>query len=142
MIDQKAVIIGVIVGIALILGLGYVIPSFSGFVALIVAGILVGYLANQDLKNGAIHGALVGLFTAAVAMLILIVRTGASQKIAGLLLILALITIGSYIILGLVGGFIGSMIKKSMENGTPSPDVVKDSPDVVKEDVPEDDLKE
>lgn len=75
--------------------LGYAIPSFSGFTALILAGILVGYLANQDLKNGAIHGALVGLFTAALTMLILILRTGGSQKIAGLLLILALITSGS-----------------------------------------------
>lgn len=126
MIDQKAVIIGVTVAIVLILGLGYFIPNFSGFVALIIAGIVGGYLANRDLKNGAIHGALVGLLTAAGVMLILIFRTGGSQKIAGLLLILALITIGSYIILAMVGGLAGSMVRKSMDKGNPSPDVIKE----------------
>ncbi|MEG3225547.1 MAG: hypothetical protein BME94_08605 [Methanobacteriales archaeon Met13] len=137
MIDQKSVIIGVILGMVLLFVLGYAIPSFSGFTALILAGILVGYLANQDLKNGAIHGALVGLFTAALTMLILILRTGGSQKIAGLLLILALITSGSYIILAMVGGLLGSMIRKSTDKGTPSLDVIK-------EDVPgtDEDLKE
>jgi hypothetical protein len=119
MIDQKSVVLGVIISVVLLYGLGYLfsliggpITFFSSIIALIVGGIIVGYMVNQDLKTGAMHGALVGVFTAVIVVLILFLLTGGSSSVAGALLILALGYLGVFIILGLIGGISGSIISK------------------------------
>jgi Family of unknown function (DUF5518) len=110
MIDQKDIIIGTAVALGLLFVLGIVIPAIGGFIALIIAGIVVGWLVNSDLKNGAMNGALVGLFTGMITIILIFFRAGGSNSLFGGVIILTLGLIGAYVILGLVGGIIGSLI--------------------------------
>jgi hypothetical protein len=111
MIDQKNIIIGTAAALVLLFVLGIIIPTIGGFLALIIAGILVGYLVNSDLKNGAMNGAIVGLFTGIIIIILVFFRAGGSNSILGGVIILTLGLIGAYVILGLVGGLIGGIIK-------------------------------
>jgi hypothetical protein len=111
MIDQKNIIIGTAAALVLLFVLGIIIPTIGGFLALIIAGILVGYLVNSDLKNGAMNGAIVGLFTGIIIIILVFFRAGGSHSILGGVIILTLGLIGAYVILGLVGGLIGGIIK-------------------------------
>lgn len=111
MIDQKNIIIGTAAALVLLFVFGIIIPTIGGFLALIIAGIFVGYLVNSDLKNGAMNGALVGLFTGIIIIILVFFRAGGSNSILGGVIILTLGLIGAYVILGLVGGLIGGIIK-------------------------------
>lgn len=111
MVNQKSVVIGFIVALALSLAVGMVIPAYAGYISVFIASILTGYLVNEDIKDGAIHGILVGIFTAVAVILLVMLRSGSSEKIAGLLIVVAVGLIGSYILIGAVGGAIGSLIK-------------------------------
>ena len=123
MIDQKSVIIGFIVSIVLVLVLGFVLPNiglglivpFAQFFAVLVGALVAGYLATEKnqmkVVESALHGILVGVFTGIVQILIIFVKSGFSQKVAGILIIAALVLIGAYIIIGALGGIIGTLIQ-------------------------------
>ncbi len=117
MIDQKNTLIGTVLAVVLVIVLGMFIPLIGGVIALIIAGILVGYLVNGNVKAGAVHGALVGLFTGIIYILIIYAYTGFSEKIIGGLIIYSLGSIPVYVLLGLGGGIIGSVIKAQQNNG-------------------------
>lgn len=114
-IDQKNVVIGFVVAIFLLIILGYLIPNIGGLLALIIAGIITGYLVNNSIKIGMINGALVGVLSGLGTIALLFFKFGASSKVAGALIILSLGIISSYIILGAVGGMAGSLIKQRMK---------------------------
>lgn len=116
MIDQKSIIIGTVLAVVLVLVLGRFIPLIGGVIALVVAGILVGYLVNNSVKTGAVHGALVGLFTGIIYVLVIYAISGFSEEIVGGLIIYSLGSIPVYILLGLGGGLIGSVIKARQHN--------------------------
>ena len=123
MIDQKSVIIGFIVSIVLVLVLGFALPTiglglivaFAQFFAVLVGALVAGYLATEKnqmkVVESALHGILVGVFTGVVQILIIFVKSGFSQKVAGILIIAALVLIGAYIIIGALGGIIGTLIQ-------------------------------
>jgi hypothetical protein len=123
MIDQKSVIIGFIVSIVLVLLLGFALPNmglglivpFAQFIAVLVGALVAGYLATEKNQmkavESALHGILVGVFTGVVQILIIYVRSGFSQKVAGILIIAALVLIGAYIIVGALGGIVGTLIQ-------------------------------
>lgn len=117
MIDQKNTLIGTVLAVVLVFVLGMVIPLVGGIVALIIAGIFVGYQVNSTLKIGALHGALIGLFTGIIYILIIYAVTGFSQKMIGGLIIYSLGSIPVYILIGLGGGIIGSVIKSRQNPG-------------------------
>lgn len=111
-IQQKNIIIGFIVALILLIVLGRFITTAGGFLALITAGILTGYLVNNGIKTGAVHGALIGVFSAiAFIFLLLLIYSGNNEVLGGLIL-LSVGIIASYIILGIIGGVVGSYIKK------------------------------
>jgi len=114
MIDQKSVIIGLIVSIVLVVTLGLLSP-IGQLIAVLLGAIVATFLANRknQLKvvESALHGILVGIFTGVVQILIIYVRSGFSEKVAGILLIAALILIGAYIIIGALGGIVGTLLQ-------------------------------
>ena len=114
MIDQKSVIIGLIVSIVLVVTLGLLSP-IGQLIAVLLGAIVATFLANRknQLKvvESALHGIIVGIFTGVVQILIIYVRSGFSEKVAGILLIAALILIGAYIIIGALGGIVGTLLQ-------------------------------
>jgi hypothetical protein len=115
MIDKKAVIIGFIISIALVLGLGYILPGYGQFIAVLAGSFVAGYMATKKnetkVVEAAIHGIIVGIFTGVVQILIIYVKSGFSEAVAGILIIAALILIGAYIIIGALGGLLGTLIQ-------------------------------
>jgi len=111
MIDQKVILIGTVLAVVLVVVFGMFIPLVGGVIALILAGVVVGYLANQNIKIGAVHGALMGLFTGIIYVLIIYAISGFSEKIVGGLIIYSLGSIPVYILIGLGGGILGSVMK-------------------------------
>ena len=111
MIDQKVILIGTVLAVVLVVVFGMFIPLVGGVIALILAGVVVGYLANQNIKIGAVHGALMGLFTGIIYVLIIYAISGFSEKIVGGLIIYSLGSIPAYILIGLGGGILGSVMK-------------------------------
>lgn len=111
MIDQKNIIIGTVLALVLVLLLGMVLPLIGGILAMIMASIVVGYLVNENVKNGAMHGAVVGFLTGVIYILLLYVRYGFSKEIVSVLISIYLLLIPIYILLGLGGGILGSVIK-------------------------------
>jgi hypothetical protein len=113
MIDQKSVIIGLIISVIIVLGLGF-FAAIVQFGAVLIGAIIASYLANKKTQlkivESALHGILVGIFTGLVQILLIFVRTGFSQKVAGILMITALVLIGAYIIVGALGGILGALL--------------------------------
>ena len=114
MIDQKSVIIGFIVSLVLTLSLGYLIAA-GPFIGVLAGAMVAAYLANKknQLKvvESALHGILVGIFTGVIQILIIYYRSGFSDKVVEILIIAALILIGAYIIVGALGGIVGTLIQ-------------------------------
>ncbi len=130
MIDKKAVIIGFVVSLALVFGLGYVLPGIGLFIAVLVGSFVAGYMAtNKKLIEGALHGIIVGIFTGVVQILIIYVRSGFSETVASILIIFALVLIGAYIIIGALGGLVGTLIQ--VKYGKPKEEIeeIEDKPD-------------
>lgn len=118
MIDQKNILIVTALAVVLVFCLGMFIPLiYIGVIVPLLAGILVGYLVNNSFKVGAVHGALVGLFTAIIYVLVVYAYFGFSEKIVVGLIIIYLILIPAFILFGLAGGIIGFVIKASRNRG-------------------------
>lgn len=115
-IDQKNIVIGFVISIILFIVFGFVIPSIGIYLAPVIAGIFVGYKINENIKLGMIHGAIIGVFSGIAVIALLYLRIGGNTKLAGLLLIYSLWYIGIFILLGLIGGALGYLIKKQQDN--------------------------
>jgi hypothetical protein len=88
-----------------------IIGSYAGF---LVATIWVGYEVNQDLVNGAVHGAVVGVAAGTVSTILMIsmgaflIGSGSAIMSFGLMgIIIGLMIDG---IIGMVGGSVGAAI--------------------------------
>lgn len=111
MIDQKNIIIGTVLALVLVFLFGLVLPFIGGIIAMIVASIVVGYMVNENVKNGAMHGSVVGFLTGVIYILLIYAIYGFSKEIVSVLITLYLLLIPIYVLLGLGGGIIGSVIK-------------------------------
>lgn len=111
MIDQKSILIGTVLAVALVFILGMLLPFIGGILAIISVSIIVGYLVNGNLKKGAVHGAIVGFFTGVIYIFLIYAYYGFSKDIVGVLIIFYLILIPVYILIGLGGGILGSVMK-------------------------------
>ncbi|MGO9387370.1 MAG: DUF5518 domain-containing protein [Methanobacterium sp.] len=116
-IDQKSISIGFVVAfIILILAyLGFFVPYFGIYLVPIIGGIVTGYLVNSNIKSGMMHGTVVGIFIGIASIALLYLRFNANPKLAGTLLIFGLWYLGTFIILGLLGGALGSIIKQRIK---------------------------
>jgi Family of unknown function (DUF5518) len=118
-IKWTPVIVGLLLAIILGLLFGMFI-SWGDILGYLIATIFVGYLVGGDYKNGAIHGALVGV-DASIIILILsllgldgllasnVIITGLGVII--IVIILALIIGGFF---GVIGGLIGVLLKNKV----------------------------
>jgi hypothetical protein len=113
-IDQKNIVIGFVAAFIILLFayFGYFIPFIGIYSAPIIAGIITGYLVNNNIKTGMMNGTVVGAFSGIWIIALLYLRIAGNSKLAGILLILGPWYLGTFIILGLVGGALGSIIKK------------------------------
>ena len=116
MIDQKSVILGFLVSIILVFLLGYekVLPGIGLLFAVLIGSMVTGYWANKKTQlkvvESALHGILVGIFTGIAQILITYFLSGYSAIVARILIYFALVLIGGYIIIGALGGVVGTLI--------------------------------
>ena len=112
-IDQKSIVIGFIIAfVILVLAyFGYAVPFIGIYLAPVIAGVIAGYLVNYSIKMGMMHGTILGAFNGIATVALLYFRVAGNAKLMGLLLILAPWYLGTFIILGLLGGALGSLIK-------------------------------
>jgi hypothetical protein len=110
-VDQRSILIGVVIAVVLYFLIGLILPAYSLYIAVFVAALITGYKVNQDYVTGSIHGSLVGLSTAVISILIIMIKVGFTKQIAGLIVILAVGYMGMSILLGALGGFVGSIIQ-------------------------------
>jgi len=119
MIDQKSTLIGFLIALILVLVMGLIFP-LGQFIAVLIGATAAGYLANKKTKitviEAALHGILVGIFTAVAQILVVFIRSGFAETIVGILVNAALVLIGAYIIIGALGGIIGILINLKSTN--------------------------
>ena len=148
MINQKSIILGFLVAVVLYFAVGFILPAYSVLIAVLLAALFTGYIATRDYMEGAIHGSLVGIFTAVFLIIFILVRSGEAEKIAGLLIILAVLYIGMSVLIGALGGFLGALINQYIDRSpiksvTESEEVQKSESEVKTEsEVKEDKTKE
>ncbi len=109
-INLKAILFGFILVIIFALILNPFIGELGSYLSIIISTIIVGYVLNKNIVNGAFHGAIIGIIGALIAIIVLVIIGGffiIREEIVGLS-----INILIDIILGIIGGAIGSMLSK------------------------------
>ena len=114
MIDKKSIIIGLIVSILVLLVSLYFVKVEVAFIGVLVGAIIASYLANRKNRlrvvESALHGVLVGILVGVVQILIIYTKNGFTENIVIILLIGASVLIGAYIIVGALGGLVGTLL--------------------------------
>ncbi len=120
MINQKSVLIGILISILLLFFLGSFIGLFGYYAAVFIGALVAVYLASgkEQLKvvESGLHGIIVGIFTGALYVLFTYAYSGFSKVVAGILIYFALVLIGGFIIVGALGGIIGLLISVKTGN--------------------------
>ncbi|MDD3984741.1 MAG: DUF5518 domain-containing protein [Methanobacterium sp.] len=119
MMDKKPIFIGFLIALILVLIMGYILP-IGQFIAVLIGATVTEYLANKKTKitviEAALHGILVGIFTAIAQISVVFIRSGFSETTANILLTAALVLMGAYIIIGALGGITGILINLKPTN--------------------------
>ncbi len=114
MIDKKSIIIGLIVSILVLLVSLYFVKVEVAFIGVLVGAIIASYLANRKNRlrvvESALHGVLVGILVGVVQILIIYTKNGFTENIVIILLVGASVLIGAYIIVGALGGLVGTLL--------------------------------
>lgn len=113
-IQWKFIIIGLIIAIILSSIINMSSMSWGGYLAIIIASIFVGYIAEKDYKMSIIYGAVIGAVAALIFGLISIMA-GFKGYGLGEVALTALLTVNAMIIAGITGaisGTIGVIIKR------------------------------
>jgi hypothetical protein len=114
MIDKKSIIIGLIVSILVLLVSLYFVKVEVAFIGVLIGAIIASYLANRKNRlkvvESALHGVLVGILVGVVQILIIYTKNGFTENIVIILLIGASVLIGAYIIVGALGGLVGTLL--------------------------------
>lgn len=111
MFNWKAVIIGFILAVIFTFILNGIIGTVGSYFGVLIASITIGYIVNNDFINGAIHGSLIGVMGGIIAILILII-VGAWPYLSGTFGIYVIASIFIDILVGAIGGAIGSILIK------------------------------
>jgi hypothetical protein len=113
-INWKVVIIGLLILLTLEIIRYTVFGAFGGIIEYLLATIYVGYAVGGDYRNGAVHGALLGIIFVMISEILLIVLIrGLIEEFIVMIVFLTLFRAISFGIIGLIGGIIGTFIKKS-----------------------------
>lgn len=114
MFNWKAVIIGFILATIFAFILNGIIGTVGSYISVFIAGTIIGYIVNNDFIGGAIHGGLIGVIGGIIAILILII-VGGGPYLAGTYGIYVMGLIIVDIVMGVIGGTIGSILIKSRD---------------------------
>lgn len=123
MINQKSVLIGILISVVLLFFLGTFLGLFGYYAAVFIGALIASYLASGKIQlkvvEAGLHGIIVGIFTGVIYVLFTYAYSGFSKVVAGILIYFALVLIGGFIIVGALGGIIGILISvKSGNMGT------------------------
>lgn len=110
--NWKSLLIGLVISVVLGIALKYALPLYGGIISMIFACGITGYLAKGHILNGALHGGLVGLLEAIIALLILFYI---SKFDTNILMLVGTTLIGD-VCLGIIGGCIGNLISLFIKN--------------------------
>ncbi len=123
-VKWKPISIGIILVVTLyvisdlISGVSILLPAF------LLAGIVVGFIINENEKNGAINGAILGLIGGLIVNVFLIVYyyyLGYGDYISSILLY-SVMNVVLQIVVAAVGGVLGSLIKTESVKNRPVED--------------------
>lgn len=111
MINWPALMVGLVIVMVLSI-VGGIFRWFSLAFGVLMAGAIVGFMLNGDILNGMIHGILIAITGSLILVLLTILISHVSPKIA---LYAGVVTVGSIlsaITMGIMGGAIGSVLNR------------------------------
>ena len=92
-----------------------ILNPWGGYIGVFLGPLIIIYMLNGEMKDSAINGGLVGLFTAIIVLILLSITaaaTGEGSLILGNEIIAPIALTLEYIVIGVLGGFLGVFIKK------------------------------
>lgn len=118
MFNTKGILIGTVMASILAIVFEFIFGPWGGYLGIFLAGVVSVYMLETDYKNGAIHGAIIGVLTALVFIILLFIVAAANGEPVGLYLvgggiITVLITMIAYGVIVGIGGITGVFAKKS-----------------------------
>lgn len=117
LIKWRPIIIGIIIVIALYIVSNIINGQNTLITDFLVTGIAVGFMIGGEIKYGAINGAIFGLIGGVITTLFLVVMFSLEGygSYLGVLLINLLLYLVAEVIVAVVGGILGSLIKVESE---------------------------
>lgn len=117
LIKWRPIIIGIIIVIALYIVSNIINGQNTLITDFLLTGIAVGFMVGGEIKYGAINGAIFGLIGGIITTLILVVMFSLEGygSYLGVLLINLLLYLVAEIIVAVVGGILGTLIKAESE---------------------------
>lgn len=113
--NVKILGLGTILALILALVLDAILNPWGGYIGVFLGPLIIIYMLNGEMKDSAINGGLVGLFTAIIVLILLSITaaaTGEGSLILGNEIIAPIALTLEYIVIGVLGGFLGVFIKK------------------------------
>lgn len=112
MVEWRPLIVSIFLALAV-----YVVLFLSnvngGYLAVLLGGVAVGYMIDGTLKDGVIHGGILGLIIGIVTIVVLIIQIasyGLLGAIAGSVIQSIIVLLIIEIVIGLIGGVLGAII--------------------------------
>lgn len=117
LIKWRPIIIGIIIVIALYIVSNIINGQNTLITDFLITGIAVGFMIGGEIKYGAINGAIFGLIGGVITTLFLVVMFSLEGygSYLGVLLINLLLYLVAEVIVAVVGGILGSLIKVESE---------------------------
>lgn len=117
LIKWRPIIIGIIIVIALYIVSNIINGQNTLITDFLITGIAVGFMIGGEIKYGAINGAIFGLIGGVITTLFLVVMFSLEGygSYLGVLLINLLLYLVAEVIVAVVGGILGSLIKAESE---------------------------
>lgn len=117
LIKWRPIIIGIIIVIALYIVSNIINGQNTLITDFLITGIAVGFMIGGEIKYGAINGAIFGLIGGVITTLFLVVMFSLEGygSYLGVLLINLLLYLVAEVIVAVVGGILGSLIKEESE---------------------------
>lgn len=110
MFEKRPLIVSIFLALATYIA--FILSGISGgFIAVLLGAIAVGYMINGTIKDGAIHGAIIGIIVVIIATALLLIQYAGVLALVGTALYQSIaLQIVFGIIFGLIGGIIGTLI--------------------------------
>ncbi len=110
MVENRPLIVSIFFALAI-----YIASTLSGinggFLAVILGGAIVGYMIEGTIKDGAIHGAIIGLVIALISIVLLLIQISGLLALVGAQIIQSIAILAIFeVVFGVIGGILGALI--------------------------------